>query len=157
MAKPVYVPELGRVLNFPDEATDDQIVSEIRSMIPSAPAPEAAPSGPDESTILGRAAYGFATGFTDIPSGIAALAMPAEQVAKSSAGQFSDEARKYLQETFGIDPTKDPTAAQQAAEALGSVGSFLVPATGAAKIAALAGRGAKLAGAAGVAADALAA
>jgi hypothetical protein len=157
MAKPVYVPELGRVLSFPDEATDDQIVSEIRSMIPSAPAPEAAPSGPDESTILGRAAYGFATGFTDIPSGIAALAMPAEQVAKTTAGRFSEDARKYLQETFGIDPTKDPTAAQQAAEALGSVGSFLVPATGAAKIAALAGRGAKIAGAAGAAADALAA
>jgi len=158
MVKSVYVPEAGGIIDFPDEATPKDIVAYVDRVYGGVGAvPTEQPTGPDESTLLGRAAYGFATGFTDIPSGIAALAMPAEQVAKSSAGQFSDEARKYLQETFGIDPTKDPTAAQQAAEALGSVGSFLVPATGAAKIAALAGRGAKIAGAAGAAADALAA
>lgn len=158
MVKSVYVPEAGGIIDFPDEATPKDIVAYVDRVYGGVGAvPTEQPTGPDESTLLGRAAYGFATGFTDIPSGIAALAMPAEQVAKTTAGRFSEDARKYLQETFGIDPTKDPTAAQQAAEALGSVGSFLVPATGAAKIAALAGRGAKIAGAAGAAADALAA
>lgn len=158
MVKSVYVPEAGGIIDFPDEATPKDIVAYVDRVYGGVGAvPTEQPTDPDESTLLGRAAYGFATGFTDIPSGIAALAMPAEQVAKTTAGRFSEDARKYLQETFGIDPTKDPTAAQQAAEALGSVGSFLVPATGAAKIAALAGRGAKIAGAAGAAADALAA
>ena len=158
MVKSVYVPEAGGIIDFPDEATPKDIVAYVDRVYGGVGAvPTEQPTGPDESTLLGRAAYGFATGLTDIPSGIAALAMPAEQVAKTTAGRFSEDARKYLQETFGIDPTKDPTAAQQAAEALGSVGSFLVPATGAAKIAALAGRGAKIAGAAGAAADALAA
>lgn len=149
MAKPVYVPQLGRVIQFSDDASDAQIVAEIKSMIPAGPAAAAAPAGPDESTLLGRAAYGFATGITEIPGGIAALVMPAEQAAASSLGQISEQSRKYLQETFGIDPTKDPTAAQQAAEALGSVGSFLIPATGVAKVASLAGRGARAAGALG--------
>jgi hypothetical protein len=146
MAKPVYVPQLGRVIQFSDDASDAQIVAEIKSMIPAGPSAAPAPAGPDESTLLGRAAYGFARGFTEVPGGLAALVMPAEQAAQTSFGQFSEEARKYLQETFGIDPTKDPTAAQQAMEALGSVGSFLVPGAGVAKVASLAGRGARIAG-----------
>lgn len=147
MAKPVYVPELGRVLNFSDEATDDQIVSEIRSMIPSAPAPDAPPPAPDESTFLGRFSYGLAKNLTDIPGGIVSLYTPAERVSSTAAGRFSEESRKYLQEKLGVDPTKDPTATQQAAEALGSVAAYLIPSTGAAKVASLLGRGTRAAGA----------
>ena len=144
MAKSVYVPEAGGVIDFPDEATPKDIVAYVDRVYRGAPAAAPAPTGPDESTLLGRAAYGFSTGFTDIPAGIASLFVPAEKVGETSGGQFSAEARKYLQDTFGIDPTKDPTAAQQAMEALGSVGSFLVPGAGAAKAASMLGRGAKL-------------
>lgn len=151
MAKPVFVKEIGQVVSFPDNATPQQIASYIdRKFKPSAPAEQAAAPGPDQSSLLGRLGYGFATGFTEIPGGIAALGLPAEKAAQTSAGQFSESARKYLQETFGIDPTKDPTAAQQAAEALGSVASFLVPYAGEAKAAALLGAGAKAAQTAGV-------
>jgi hypothetical protein len=149
MPKSIYVPAAGSVIDFPDEASNAEIVAYVDKVYGRGSTPAAPPSGPDESTLLGRAAYGFATGITEIPGGIAALVMPAEQAAASSLGQISEQSRKYLQETFGIDPTKDPTAAQQAAEALGSVGSFLIPATGVAKVASLAGRGARAAGALG--------
>lgn len=153
MARSIYVPQAGGFVNFKDTATDAEIVSYLKAKYAPAPAPvqqapaEETPTGPDESTLLGRAAYGFARGFTDLPGGIAGLLVPAEKVDETSAGQFSEEARKYLQDTFGIDPTKYPTAAQQAMEALGSLGSFLVPGAGVAKVAALVGRGAKAAGA----------
>lgn len=148
MVRPVYVPEAGGIVEFADTATDAEITSYLKSRYPApvqveATSPPPVPAGPDESSIFGRAAYGFATGLTDIPGGIAALGLPAEEAAATSAGQFSEEARKYLQETFGIDPTKDPTTAQQLAQVLGNVGSFLIPATGAAKIAALAGKAGK--------------
>lgn len=146
MVKSVYVPEAGGIIDFPDEATPQQMSAYVQAKYGMAQeAAPAAPTGPDDSSILGRAAYGFARGFTDIPGGIAALAYPAEEAAQTSGGRFSEEARKYLQETLGIDPEKDPTAAQQAAEALGSLASFLVPATGAAKGVALLGKGAQLA------------
>lgn len=154
MVKSVYVPQAGGIIDFPDEATPQQMLSYIEGTYgarqTAAPA-TAPPAGPDESSILGRLAYGFGTGLTNIPGGIAALGLPAEKAAQTSAGQFSEEARKYLQETFGIDPTKDPTAAQQAAEALGSVASFLVPGSAVAKGASLIGRTASLAGRAGTA------
>ena len=152
MVKSVYVPQAGGIIDFPDEATPQQMLSYIEGTYGAlqTAAPEA-PTGPDESSILGRLAYGFGTGLTNIPGGIAALGLPAEKAAQTSAGQFSEEARKYLQETFGIDPTKDPTAAQQAAEALGSVASFLVPGSAVAKGASLIGRTASLAGRAGTA------
>ena len=154
MARIVYVPELGRSFSFKDGATDQEVDSFFKSAFPtspsagvaSEPAPPPAPTGPDESSILGRFAYGAGTGFTDIPGGIASLFYPAEEAAKTAPGQFSEEARKYLQETFGIDPTKDPTAAQQAAQALGSVASFLVPGSAVAKGASLAGKTAAAAG-----------
>lgn len=149
MAKSVYVPQAGGIIDFPDEATPQQMLSYIESTYgaQSTAAPTTAPpAGPDESSILGRFAYGVGTGFTDIPGGIAALGLPAEKAAQTTAGQFSEEARKYLQETFGIDPTKDPTAAQQAAQALGSVASFLVPGSAVAKGASLVGKTAATAG-----------
>lgn len=155
MVKSVYVDKAGEILEFPDTTTPQQIREYINraygaAQSTAAPAPEA-PVGPDESGVFGRFAYGFGTGLTNIPGGIAALGLPAEKAAKTSAGQFSEEARKYLQETFGIDPTKDPTAAQQAAEALGSVASFLVPGSAVAKGVSLIGRTASLAGRAGAA------
>ena len=149
MPKSIYVPAAGSVIDFPDEASNAEIVAYVDKVYGRGSAPAAPPSGPDQSTLLGRAAYGFATGLTEIPGGIASLVMPAEEAAASPLGQISESSRKYLQDVFGIDPTKDPTAAQQAAEALGSVGSFLVPATGVAKVASLAGRGARAAGALG--------
>ena len=157
MVKPVYVPEAGGIIDFPDEATPKDIVAYVDKVYGGVAAANQAPESPDESSILGRAAYGFATGFTDIPGGIAALGLPAEQVAKTGAGQFSEGARSYLQSVFGIDPTKDPTTAQQAAQVIGNLGSFLVPGAGAAKLASVAGKGAKAITAASAAADAAAA
>jgi hypothetical protein len=158
MPRTIYVQELGRAFSFPDGTSDGAVSAFFQKNFPTAPESDAPaevaplpPTGPDESSILGRLAYGFGTGLTNIPGGIAALGLPAEKAAQTSAGQFSEEARKYLQETFGIDPTKDPTAAQQAAEALGSVASFLVPGSAVAKGVALAGRTASLAGRAGTA------
>jgi hypothetical protein len=153
MVRPVYVAQVGSFIEFPDDASDAEITSYLKAKFPTegalgeqAAAAPAPPTGPDESSILGRFAYGVGTGFTDIPGGIAALGLPAEKAAQTTAGQFSEEARKYLQETFGIDPTKDPTAAQQAAQALGSVASFLVPGSAVAKGVSLAGKTAAAAG-----------
>ena len=151
MAKPVYIPELGKVVEFPDSASNEQITAQIKTMLPQAAAAPAAAAGPDQSGVLGRFGYGLARGFTDIPGGIAALGLPAEKAAATSAGQFSEEAAKYLQDVFGIDPTKDPTAAQQVAEALGGVASFLVPYAGEAKLAGLVGMGVKATKATGLA------
>lgn len=158
MPRTVYVPELGRAFSFADGTSDEAVSAFFQKNFPApppsaaevAPTPEA-PVGPDESGIFGRFAYGFGTGLTNIPGGIASLFYPAEEAAQTTAGQFSEEARKYLEETLGIDPTKDPTAAQQAAQALGSVASFLVPGSAAAKGAALAGRTAAAAGRVGTA------
>jgi hypothetical protein len=154
MARIVYVPELGRSFSFRDGATDQEVDSFFKGAFPTPPsvgvvpdvAPSSTPTGPDESGVLGRFAYGLGTGITDIPGGIASLFYPAEEAAQTSAGQFSEEARKYLEETLGIDPTKDPTAAQQAAQALGSVASFLIPGGAVAKGAGLAGKTAATAG-----------
>jgi hypothetical protein len=158
MPRTIYVQELGRAFSFPDGTSDGAVSAFFQKNFPTAPESDVPaevaplpPTGPDESSILGRLAYGFGTGLTNIPGGIAALGLPAEKAAQTSAGQFSEGARKYLQETFGIDPTKDPTAAQQAAEALGSVASFLVPGSAVAKGASLIGRTASLAGRAGTA------
>lgn len=157
MPRTVYVPELGRAFSFADGTSDEAVSAFFQKNFPApppaavaAPTPDT-PAGPDESGILGRLAYGFGTGLTNIPGGIASLIYPAEEAAQTTAGQFSEEARKYLEETLGIDPTKDPTAAQQAAQALGSVASFLVPGSAAAKGAAFAGRTAAAAGRVGTA------
>ena len=81
MARSIYVPQAGGFVEFSDTATDAEIVSYLKSKYttpaPAKPAAPPPPAGPDESSILGRAAYGFATGFTDIPGGIAALGLPA--------------------------------------------------------------------------------
>lgn len=155
MAQSIYVPQIGGFIDFKDEATDAEITAYLKSKFPAAPvAPPPAPAdaGPDESGILGRFAYGFGRQFTDIPGGIAELAIPAEEAVKTAPGEFSEDARKYLEETLGIDPTKDPTITQQAAQALGSLASFLVPGTAAFKAARALGIGLRGAGIAGSAA-----
>ena len=151
MARAIYVPQAGGFIDFSDTASDEDIKSYIRAKYPkpqpvAAPAPEEAAATSDDSSVLGRFAYGLGTGITDVPGGIAALFYPSEEATKTSAGQISEQSRKYLQETFGIDPTKDPTTAQWLAETLGSAASFLVPGGAVAKGAALAGKGAALAG-----------
>lgn len=150
MVKSVYVPEAGGIIDFADDITPQEMSSYINRKYPRVTAPAATPEPSyDNSGVLGRFAYGFGTGISDVPGGIASLLYPAEEAKKTSAGQFSEEARKYLQETFGIDPTKDPTTAQWLAETLGSAASFLVPGGAAAKGASLVGKGAALAGRAG--------
>jgi len=148
MVKSVYVPEAGGIIDFADDVTPTQISGYINAKYPRAPAGPAAQTS-DNSGIFGRFAYGLATGITDIPGGIAALGLPAEKAAQTGAGQFSDSARKYLEETFGIDPTKEATTAQMLAQGLGSAGSFLIPGGAVAKGASLLGKGAALAGRAG--------
>jgi len=150
MVKSVYVPEAGGIIDFADDITPQEISSYISRKYPSVTAPAAAPEPSyDNSGVLGRFAYGLGTGISDVPGGIASLLYTAEEAKKTSAGQFSEEARKYLQETFGIDPTKDPTTAQWLAETLGSAASFLVPGGAAAKGVSLAGKGVALAARAG--------
>lgn len=145
MVKSVYVPEAGGMVNFADDITPQEMARYLDVKYPRAAA--AAPAATsDDSGVLGRFAYGLATGITDIPGGIAALGLPAEKAAQSDAGKFSEGARSYLQGALGIDPTKDPTTAQMLAQGLGSAAGFLIPGGAAAKGAALLGKGAALAG-----------
>jgi hypothetical protein len=146
MVKSVYVPEAGGIIDFADDVTPTQISGYINAKYPRAAAPAAAAQTSDDSGIFGRFAYGLSTGLTDIPGGIAALGLPAEKAAQTGAGQFSQEARKYLESTFGIDPSKDPTTAQMLAQGLGSAAGFLVPGGAVAKGAAMVGKSAALAG-----------
>ena len=126
MVKSVYVPEAGKVVRFADDVTPEEISGYLDAKYPRA-APAAAAQTSDNSSILGRFAYGLGVNLTNIPGGIADLGLPAEKAAQTGAGQFSQEARKYLQETFGIDPTKDPTTAQMLAEVLGGAAGYLIP------------------------------
>jgi len=152
MVRSVYVPQAGGFYDFDDTATDAEIVSYLQSKFPT-PAPTAiaapveAPKEPesDKSSLTGRFLYGLGTGISGIPGGLAALAYPAEIAAETPAGKASIEAEKSLREYFEIDPTKEATIPQQAAGALGSVASFLIPATGVAKGASLVGAAPRIA------------
>ena len=152
MVRSVYVPQAGGFYDFDDTATDAEIVSYLQSKFPT-PAPTAiaapveAPKEPefDKSSLAGRFLYGLGTGISGIPGGLAALAYPAEIAAETPAGKASIEAEKSLREYFEIDPTKEATIPQQAAGALGSVASFLIPATGVAKGASLVGAAPRIA------------
>lgn len=146
MVKSVYVPQAGGIIDFPDEATPQQMLAYIDGTYGSPVAPPAPTQNePDDSGIVARFAYGFGSGLTDIPGGIAALLYPSLEASETAGGRFSESARGYLEETLGIDPTKETTTSQMLAQGVGSLGSFLVPATGVAKVAGALGRGAKLA------------
>jgi hypothetical protein len=156
MVRPIYVPQAGRFVNFSDTASNEDIKSYIREKFPKAQAPApvappAAPAGPDQSTISQRALYGVLSGFTEIPGGIASLLYPAEEAAKTAAGQWSAGNRAYLQEALNIDPTKEATTSQALAQGLGSLAGFVIPGGAVAKGAGLLGAGARLATAAGTA------
>ena len=129
----------------PDEGT---AYSALQTSLAGQPKAEAGRGG-----VLPSFAEGFATGFTDIPLGIAGLftARPEE----TAAGKFSTGARDVIQDVLGIDPTKEATTAETGASALGSLGSFLVPGLGAVKVAKGIGMGIRGAGAAGSAASGL--
>ncbi len=129
----------------PDEGT---AYSALQTSLAGQPKAEAGRGG-----VLPSFAEGFATGFTDIPLGIASLftARPEE----TAAGKFSTGARDVIQDVLGIDPTKEATTAETGASALGSLGSFLVPGLGAVKVAKGIGMGIRGAGAAGSAASGL--
>ena len=123
MVKSVYDEEAGEILEFPDTATPQQMRAYIdraygspQSNLPPAPV---TPTGPDESGILGTFAYDFGTGLTNIPGGIASLLYPALPSGQTAGGRFSESARQYLQETLGVDPTKERTTPQMLAGALG--------------------------------------
>jgi hypothetical protein len=153
MAKSVYVPQAGGIIDFPDEATPQQMLAYIDGTYgkPAPASPTSAEPESDGSGIASNFAYNFATGLTDIPGGISSLLYPAKESGETPGGRFSEDARTYLQETLGIDPTKERTTAQMLAGGVGSLGSFLVPGLGAAKGVGLLGAGAKLARAAGTA------
>ena len=150
MVKSVYVPEAGKMLNFSDDVSPEQMRGYIDFKYPKAAAPAPA-AGPDDSTIAQRLLYGTVRGFTDIPGGIAALGLPAEDAEKSSWGQWSAGNRKYLEKTLNIDPTKEATTAQMLAQGLGSAAGFLIPGGGVAKGASMLGAGARLASGVGTA------
>lgn len=150
MVKSVYVPEAGKVVHFADDITPAEMSGYIDSKYPRAAAGVAAlPDQSDNSSVLGRFAYGLGTGFTNIPGGIAALGLPAEKASQTDAWKFSENSRKYLEQTLGIDPTKKPTTSQMLAETLGSAAGFLVPGGAVAKGAGMVGAGAKAAAIAG--------
>lgn len=123
----------------PDEGT---AYSALQTSLAGQPKAETGRGG-----VLPSFAEGLATGFTDIPLGIAGLftARPEE----TTAGKFSLGARDVIQDILGIDPTKEATTAETGASALGSLGSFLVPGLGAVKVAKGVGMGLRGAGAAG--------
>lgn len=120
-----------------------------------APKTEPAEQEPEQGRggVLPSLAEGFATSFTGIPLGIAGIftARPEE----TAAGKFSLGAEKVIQETLGIDPTKEATTAEAVAGGLGSLASFLVPGTAVAKGAKALGAGAKAATTLGLGATAL--
>lgn len=156
MAKPVYVPQLGRVLNFPDSATDEQIVSQIRAQLPTAPETKAPEPEHDSSGFFGRLATGLGTSFTDPLGGIASLAYPAEIAKDTIGGRTAAAAKSKMEELAGIDRTKDPTTMQMAGEILGNLAGFAATGWGAgsaAKAVGLAEKGAAWASRAAVAAQ----
>ena len=126
----------------PSELTDAQVYAAVQSQIASGSKEEAGRGG-----ILPSLAEGFATSFTGIPLGVAGLfsAKPEE----TSLGKFSIGAEKIVQDVLGIDPTKEATTAESIAGGLGSLASFLVPGTLAAKGVRAAGAGVQAGRAAG--------
>ena len=90
--------------------------------------------------VLPSLAEGFVTSFTDIPLGIASIFSEAPE--ETAAGKFSTQAEKVVQDILGIDPNKEATTAEAVAGGLGSLASFLVPGTIAAKGAKALGAGA---------------
>jgi len=97
MARTVYVPEAGRALSFPDDATDDQIISYVRTKYapkPVAPPPEE-PIGALEAGLYGaRSRIQAAAGKT------------AEAIGLENASRYLLEESRKSQEAAGkFQPT----------------------------------------------------
>jgi hypothetical protein len=125
MPKIVEVQGLGNV-EFPDSMSDAQITSAIQSDILPKVGAANAPVG--RGGVLASGAEALLTGLTDVPEGIAGLFNPRPE--ETRAGKFSQAARSGIQSILGINPEAQPTTAETAASALGSVGSFLLPFVG---------------------------
>lgn len=140
MAKSIYVPEAGGIIDFPDDTTPQQMLTYINAKYPRTAEASTRPTqGSDQSTVAQRLTYGFTRGLTDIPGGIAEMIYPAEEAAQTAAGRWSAGNRAYLEQQLNIDPTKEPTTAQMLSEGVGGFLSFLVPSTTAVKVARVAG------------------
>ena len=137
----------------PTQAEDAQIRSYIDQVegfgvAPTAAAPETSETG--NLIDFGKGAVsGFARGFADIPGGIASLTaaglsyIPGDQGEEEieAFGQgITDAARSGIDYVLG---PLDDNVASKSGQAIGSLASFLVPFTGGAKVASLAGAGAK--------------
>ena len=129
----------------PSELTDAQAYAAVQSQISSGSVQETGRGG-----VLPSLAEGFATSFTDIPLGLASIVSSKPE--ETSFGKFSLEAEKRVQDILGIDPTKEATTAEAVAGGLGSLASFFVPGTLAAKGAKAIGAGATAIRGAGLAA-----
>lgn len=133
MARPIYVPQADRFINFSDTASDEDIKAYIRTNYPKpqsqAPvAPAAKPTAPAYSNAgLGALlSAGFAESYTDIPGGLSSLS-----TSNSTAmTEFSDEARRQIRDKLGIKEGEEWSIPQYGAYIAGQLGGLLVPGTG---------------------------
>ena len=136
----------------PTQAEDAEIRSYIDQVEGFGVAPTAAPETSETGNLIdfGKGAIsGFARGFADIPGGIASLAaaglsyIPGDQGEEEieAFGQgITDAARSGIDYVIG---PLDDNVMSKSGQAVGSLASFLVPFAGGAKVASLAGAGAK--------------
>lgn len=152
MVKPVYVPEAGGIINFPDDFSAQDMKTYLDTKYPrsSAPAPAAAQES-DSSSISDRIAYGLGRSVFDVPGGIASLMYPASKEEETWGGQFSKYMRERGERNLNIDPTKTPTTSQELAQGVGGLLGFIIPGTAAMKTAQGLGAGVKLARGVGLA------
>ena len=133
MARPIYVPQADRFINFSDTASDEDIKAYIRTNYPKPQpqaqvAPAAKPTAPAYSNAgLGALlSAGFAESYTDIPGGLSSLS-----TSNSTAmTEFSDEARRQIRDTLGIKEGEEWSIPQYGAYIAGQLGGLLVPGTG---------------------------
>jgi len=136
----------------PTQAEDAEIRSYIDQVEGFGVAPTATPETSETGNLIdfGKGAVsGFARGFADIPGGIASLTaaglsyIPGDQGEEEieAFGQgITDAARSGIDYVLG---PLDDNVASKSGQAIGSLASFLVPFAGGAKVASLAGAGAK--------------
>ena len=115
MARTIYVPEAGRAIDFPDTATDDQIITYLRGKYAPAPtapaAPAEAPIGAIQSGLYGlRSRVQTAVGKTAEAAGLEAYS----QYLLNEARANQERAAKYQPEVADISQI----------EGVGDVASF---------------------------------
>lgn len=136
MARPIYVPQADRFINFSDTASDDDIKAYIREKYPK-PQPVATEPPPatkpaySNAGLGALASAGFAESYTDIPGGLSSLVSADE----TSFTKASDEAKRQIRDSLGIKEGEEWSIPQYAAYLTGQLGGFLVPGVGEAAIA----------------------